>query len=372
MASTTHHRDPHVGTLSSCVACNAARRPRLRITRREALAAVSAALGAGCRAQPDNHGPSITFTRIPKADPGGSTANDIIEGLVQGGTTGQKIVLYAKSGKWWVQPLVGQPITNLQATFKWTNATHLGTDYAALLVNNGYRPAPVLDALPKVGDDVLAVAVVPGAAQPPSKILKFSGYEWRLRNAPSARGGRNVYDPSNIWVDDQGAMHVRIAKTQTDFSCSEVAMTRSLGYGTYQFDIRDVGHMEPAAVFGMFTYDYAGGAPMNREMGIELSQWGDITNKNAQYVVQPYYSAANVHRFTVPGGPLTISLRWEHGRTSFRTTHQSRLVAEHSFTSGIPDPGIESIRMALYYFRDSPTKLQNGAEVVIERFTYFP
>jgi hypothetical protein len=47
-------------------------------------------------------------------------------------------------------------------------------------------------------------------------------------------------------------------------------------------------------------------------------------------------------------------------------------VAEHVFTSGVPSPGIESVRMALYVYRAAKDPLQNGAEVVIEKFKYLP
>jgi hypothetical protein len=252
-----------------------------------------------------------------------------------------------------VQPLVDQPMTVLRPSFTWTNATHLGTHYAALLVKDGYRPQSVLDALPRTGDGILAVAVVPGAARPPSTVADFSGYQWRLRDAPSSRGGRNVYSPSNIRVDETGVMHLRISKTEKDWSCAEASMTRDLGYGTYEFAVRGLDSLEPAAVFEMFTYDYASGAQHNREMNIEISRWGDPTNKNAQYVLQPYYVAANVHRFTAPAGTLTFSLHWEQDRSTFRTLRGSAVVAEHVFTAGVTTPGIESMRVALYVYRNS-------------------
>jgi hypothetical protein len=281
-------------------------------------------------------------------------------------------VLYAKTGKWWVQPLVDQPITDLRPNFSWTNATHLGSHYAALLVKEGYRPQSVLDSLPQTDANVLAVAVVSGAAQPPSRVLEFSGYQWRLRDAPSSRGGQNIYSSSNISVDDKGAMHLRIAKAETDWTCAEASMTRNLGYGTYEFVVRGLDALEPAAVFGMFTYDYASGAVHNREMNIEISRWGDPAKKNAQYVVQPYYVAANVHRFNAPAGTLTLSLRWEQDRVTFRTLRGSSNISEHVFTAGVPTPGIESIRVVLYVYREALIKLQHPMEVVIERFTYFP
>jgi hypothetical protein len=167
-------------------------------------------------------------------------------------------------------------------------------------------------------------------------------------------------------------MHLRISRTEKDWSCAEASLTRNLGYGTYEFVVRGLDTLEAAAVFAMFTYDYAGGALHNREMSIEISRWGDRAKKNAQYVLQPYYVATNVHRFNAPAGTLTFSLRWEQDRTTFRTLRGSTNVSEHVFTAGVPSPGIESIRVALYIYRAASVELQHPMEVVIERFTYFP
>jgi hypothetical protein len=362
MKPTKHFHD--VGHSVNCTC--------LALSRRRVLGIVPAVLCQACRRERSGNAPSIAFTRVPQADPAGSARNDIIEGRVTGALPGQKIVLYAKTGKWWVQPLVDQPFTAVRPNFKWTNATHLGTDYAALLVKDGYRPQRVLDALPETDDNILAVAVVPGAARPPSPVLQFSGYQWRLRDAPSSRGGQNVYSSSNISVDEHGAMHLRISKTEKDWSCAEASLTRNLGYGTYEFVVRGLETLEPAADFEMFTYDYASGALRNREMDIEISRWGDPANKNAQYELQPYEVATNVYRFNAPAATLTFSLRWEQGRITFRTLRGSTQVSEHAFTAGVPPPGIESIRLALYVYRAAIVKLQHPMEVVIERFTYYP
>jgi len=99
---------------------------------------------------------------------------------------------------------------------------------------------------------------------------------------------------------------------------------------------------------------------------------------NAQYVVQPYYVAANVWPFAAPADVLTHSLRWEPGRLTARTFRgaasekAAALVTEHTFTSGVPSPGNEGVRMNLYVFRRSATGLERGAEVVIEKFEYLP
>jgi len=255
---------------------------------------------------------------------------------------------------------------------------HIGTEYAALLVDRGYRPATVLRALPKPGGSVVAIASAPGGPASVSKTLFFSGYEWRIRDAPSDRGGWNLYSPDNAWTDPHGALHLRIAKGSGRWTCAEIALTRTLGYGTYSFVVRDISHLEPAAVFSMFTWDYGGADQNHREVDIEVSRWGDPTSRNAQYVVQPFYVPENVDRFTAPPGALTFSFRWEPGRVLFRTVRESgpdtgaRLVAQHLFTLGVPSHGVETIRMDLYDFRSATESLRQVAEIVVEKFQYIP
>ncbi|HKY06440.1 MAG TPA: hypothetical protein VJQ56_16200, partial [Blastocatellia bacterium] len=113
---------------------------------------------------------------------------DIIQGRAIGARPGQQIVLYARTGTWWIQPMSSPPFTKIQPDSTWINSTHLGSEYAALLVEPWYRPEPAMNELPTPGGDVIAVAMTlgspPGSAVSPT--LHFSGYEWRVRNAPSS------------------------------------------------------------------------------------------------------------------------------------------------------------------------------------------
>ena len=323
--------------------------------------------------------PSIEFSVIPQAEEGGPDKRAPIAGRVIGARTGQQIVLFAKSGIWWVQPTVEEPFTTIKSDSTWTNSTHLGTEYAALLVEPGYRPPPTIEVLPPEGGDVVVVKSVRGEQWEASqRTLQFSGYEWHVRNVGSTRGGReNSYDSANAWTDANGFLHLRIANNGGQWSCAEVKLLRSLGYGTYRFVVRDVSQLEPAAVLSMFTWDDADAGQNHREMNIELTRWGDAGSKNAQYVVQPYYVPANVVRFNVPAGILTHSFRWEPGRVAFKTVRGPvadgpALVAEHVFTSGVPAPGGESIHLNLFIFGNAKDPLQKAAEVVIEKFEYLP
>jgi hypothetical protein len=321
---------------------------------------------------------SIEFTTLPPAGEGSATRLEAIEGRVKGARPGEQIVLYARSGPWWAQPFRSRPYTQIQRDSTWKNQTHPGTAYAALLVKPGFRPPVTLDALPDTGGAVVAVASAAGAqlARAPIRTIEFSGYDWQVRQSASDPGGtHNDYDPANAWTDANGFLHLRIHGTPGRWTSAEVALTRSLGYGSYRFVVRDVSQLEPGAVFSMVTWDDQGPA---REMDIELSRWGELTSKNAQFVVQPYHVPANTVRFMTPAGRVTYVLTWDTGRADFRalrgpaTAGTADVIAEHLFTSGIPAPGNESVHMNLYVFGNPSNPLRGGAEVVVERFEYLP
>jgi hypothetical protein len=96
--------------------------------------------------------PRIVFSRIPPAGAGSSSRGNV-SGWVVGVSAPEtfKIVLYAQTDIWYVQPLISGPYTNVGSDGGWENWTHLGDRYAALLVRLPFRPAPMADQLPEVG-----------------------------------------------------------------------------------------------------------------------------------------------------------------------------------------------------------------------------
>jgi hypothetical protein len=336
--------------------------------------------GGGCHSS-RNAAPEVRISRAPDANPGGPEELDYIEGTVQNARQGQHIVLYAHSGIWWVQPFSDKTSTNILPDGSWKNSTHLGTEYAALLVDAGYIPPAKVSTLPTVGNGVSAVATSAGRAAGaiPTKTIHFSGYDWTVRASGSDRGGEsNAYDVSNAWVDERGFLHLRTSQQNGRWTCAEVGMTRSLGYGTYKFTLKDSAHLPPSAVVTLLTFDDQRMQDFASEIDIELSRWGDPKRKNAQYVIQPYYVPENVFRFESPAGTLAHSFHWEPGRVTFQSGTESaqnsvtRPIAKHAFSSGIPVPAKETVRMNLYDFQHSHHPSQPPAEVVIEKFEYLP
>jgi len=267
----------------------------------------------GCRPSKPATNPAVEFAKIPPAAQGGRERVDTIAGRAIGARQDQQIVIYARSGPWWVQPWPEKPLIPIQSDSTWSTPTHLGFEYAALLVEPGYHPPPTMDVAPSPGGSIVAVKIVKGSGQvelAPTKPIHFSGYDWKVRTIAGDRGGlNNLYDADNAWTDSRGALHLRIQKKGGRWACAEVELTRSLGYGTYIIVVSGTTHLEPAAVLSMNTFDDWGGDQHYRELDIEMSRWGDAANKNnAQYGIQPFYVPGNVFPFRVPSGTLAHAM----------------------------------------------------------------
>jgi hypothetical protein len=347
----------------------------------------------GCHSSPKNSGPTVAFSKVPAAYQESpykvditerDYKTDMTEGRATGARPGQRIALYAKTdGRWGLCAQSGQPFTNIESDGRWKASVHLGIEYAALLVESTYDPPEQTESLPIVGNGVVALAVVNGEGPAPvlasPKTLNFSGYEWTTSAGPIFRAGsRNFFDPANVWTDERGALHLRISGSPGKWAGAELKLTRSLGYGTYKFQVRDVSHLEPSALLTLITWDGVGTESTRRELDVELGRWGDADNTNVNYVVQPYYVPANIVAFRAPPGLYTHSFRWESGKVTFSTlagsgnTREGRVINQHVFTSGVPFPGGQSVRLALFVFQQGHTPLKNENEVIIDRFEYLP
>ena len=347
----------------------------------------------GCHSSSKISAPTLSFSKVAAAyqeSPNKTDISerdyktDIVDGRVTGAQPGQRIVLYANTdGRWGLCQQSDQPFTTIESDGRWKASVHLGLQYAALLVDPTYNPPQQTESLPIVGNGVVALTVVngvgPAPVLPSPKTLNFSGYEWTTSAGPIFRAGsRNFFDPANVWTDNRGALHLRISGSPGKWAAAEVKLTRSLGYGTYRFQLRDISHLEPSALLTLITWDGVGTESTRRELDVELGRWGYLENTNVNFVVQPYYVPANFVAFRVPPGAYTHSFRWEPGRVAFSTVAGSGnstggpVINQHVFTSGVPSPEDESVRIGLYVFYQGKIPLENENEVVIDKFEYLP
>ncbi len=343
-------------------------------------------------------GPRIEITLVPPKG-GGPDRVDRIAGTVSGADIrAYKVVIFALGGStWYVQPYTASPFTSIGDDGKWENDTHLGSEYAALLAKPSYKPPDTMATLPEVGGDVLAIVRVPAKVQAaqnsvPSanastdmRILRFSGYEWKVKSSDDRVGpGPNYFSDSknNVEVDAQGRLHLRITQHDGRWHCAEVISTRSFGYGTYRFYVdTSFDNMDPRVILGLFTWsdapDYS-----HREIDVEISRWGNKDNKNGQFVVQPYTRPMNIVRFQIPRGlnASTHSFAWKPDGIfcqSLKGIHSARpgrslVIAEHAFTQGIPQAGGENARINLWLMAGHPPTDGKETEIIVSKFEFVP
>jgi hypothetical protein len=229
----------------------------------------------------------------------------------------------------------------------------------------------------------------------------FAGRTWGVKEAPAAVGpGPNRFsrDAADVWVDPTGKLHLTVHQKGLDWYSTEVIPTEALGYGQYLIQTSSrVDQLDSNAVFGAFTWD-AYGDPFlstgrcNREIDFEDSRWSQSTgSENSQFVVQPWDTSGNLHRFEIPDlsadARLTRILKWEKdrlyfvllkGHHSFDDWTQDDVIEEweylHDPGAGhfVPEPGDARFRLNLWLNNGSSPAGDGVLEVVVDDFAFVP
>jgi len=101
---------------------------------------------------------TIQITEVPSRGAGPDVL-ERIAGTASGvNETECKVVIFAHTDSWYVQPYIDSPYTSISADCKWESDTHLGSEYVAFLVKPDYKPPSKTGTLPTIGGPVLALA----------------------------------------------------------------------------------------------------------------------------------------------------------------------------------------------------------------------
>jgi hypothetical protein len=214
------------------------------------------------------------------------------------------------------------------------------------------------------------------------RTINFSGYTWKVKASEAQVGpGPNYFsaDPNDVWVDGNGSLHLTITARNGKWYSTEVFTEAPLGYGTYIFTLASrVDQLDKNAVLGLFTWDAAAPANNYREIDIEFSRWGQDSGDNAQYVVQPFGTPGNRHRFPIAltGLYSTHSFKWEADQILF-TSHQGSMpslgaqIDSWLYTGAdVPPAGAGNARINLWLYNGVPPSNGQRVEVVIESFQH--
>jgi hypothetical protein len=320
-----------------------------------------------------------------------------VSGVVYGtnpATLAVAVFIYVPGYGWVTKPTCAQPLTAVQPDGHWTadittgGSDALATRIAALLVSTNYNQ-PCVDGSSVLSTNIYAQALASAIVTrpyPSARWVSFSGYDWWVKSSSGLAGpGPNYFSnsTSNVWVDAEGQLHVRITNRSGQWQCAELVTARTFGYGSYRFELNSrVDNLDPNVVLGLFTWS-DDPAYSYREIDIECSRWGNAADvNNSQFVVQPSDLAGHRVRYAVPTG-LTNSTHlftWETNRVTCQSlrgsfspnTNPTNVISNWTYSLATPKTGDENIRINLWLFRGTAPTDRNEVEVIIKSFQFVP
>lgn len=233
----------------------------------------------------------------------------------------------------------------------------------------------------------VAIALMTIGAASHAETLQFSGYTWEVR--PSGRGGPgpNDWDPNNVWVDNNGSLHLKLTQRNGKWSCPEVYTQKRLGFGHYQFWITGrVDKLDPNIVFGIFNYPTSDVGPdRTHEIDIEFANWGNPRVPIGNYTVWPV--AAGMHNktkafpFTLNSDESTHSFTWSPTSVLFQSYCGHTDADDAPFSSWAYEPQDPEISIAqkpmplhinLWCFKGQMPIDGQEVELIIRAFKFTP
>ncbi|RKY47555.1 MAG: hypothetical protein DRP88_04210 [Candidatus Neomarinimicrobiota bacterium] len=231
---------------------------------------------------------------------------------------------------------------------------------------------------------------------PEERIIKFSGYDWIVkdhREKPHGPGG-NYWSNSeeNVWVDAQGRLHLRITKEDDGkWYCAEVNTTEPLGYGEYVFYVTGrVDQMDKNVVLGLFNYlddeheidiEICNGWVVNIDWCDWVPYWG-----NALFAVKPDIPCKSIKRFNMnlddspesEKGKSTHKFTWNSNSIFFKSIYgphytqpENSYIIHNWYTDeNIPEPTGLKPHINLWLDKGNQPTNNKEVEIIIDRFEF--
>ena len=334
--------------------------------------------------------PTIEFTSIPSY----GSFEDLTGQVWNVDPLDCKVAVYIYVAGWWTKPYWSHPLTTIYGDGNWMCDITTGgidqnaTKIAAFLVPNGYDPL-LMSGGQTLPSELYQNSVAHIEVERPAilRTITFSGYDWKVKSCETPAGpGPNYFSDreEDVWVDEAGQLHLKITKRNGWWYCTEAFTEASLGYGKYIFYVAGrVDQLDKNIVLGLFTWDETASEYNYREIDIEFSRWGEETNDNAQYVVQPWDRPGNMKRFNIEVDDeyTTHIFNWTPDSIFFQSLHghypsapaEDYIIESWTYTGNdIPPAGKENVRINLWLYKGNPPTDAEEAEIVIKAFQFIP
>jgi hypothetical protein len=167
---------------------------------------------------------------------------------------------------------------------------------------------------------LMAVLISMTASLLSARTVEFAGLTWEVRAWGGAPGnGCWSDDEKSVWVDDEGALHLRIRKVGGIWCQAEVRALDFADYGDHTFFVKSrLDQLDPSAVLGMFLYG------RHSELDIEMTGSFGSTAQRGWYTVfgeQERLVAHESFEVVLSGTFTTHQIRWLADRLVFQSWH---------------------------------------------------
>lgn len=220
--------------------------------------------------------------------------------------------------------------------------------------------------------------------------VRFSGYDWEVRDQGSSGPGPNLWKRQNVWVDKSGFLHLRITRgvgaKKNEWHCAELTTRQKFGMGVYVFQtVGRIDRLNKNVVLGLFDYPVYGEDPdATNEIDIEFARWGNAAYPNGNFTIYPASGkrgANDSHTFeySLAGLPGNVVATHRFTRTAksvaLETRAQDKTLAQWTFAPAegrlVPQKPL-AIHINLWLFSGNAPSDGKPVEVVIPKFTFTP
>ena len=253
------------------------------------------------------------------------------------------------------------------------------TEYGTLKI-----PAPRIYEVSSVASVASNSPAIPSVGE---RRIEFSGYSWLVKiGGQITDSTKPIFfsrSKDNVWVDNEGQLHLKITRDSRRWYCAEIVSEKSFGYGKYVFYLASrTEELNENVVLGFFTWETSP-ENNNREIDIEFARWGNIKEQNTQFVVQPWELPENIYRFDMRTGNRysTHSFEWKNDSIFFQSVlghyanppDDSHIIESWNYVgTNIPQPGNEKARMVLWLAAGNPPSDNKEVEIIIKKFEFIP
>ena len=215
--------------------------------------------------------------------------------------------------------------------------------------------------------------------------LQWAGRSWNVTSGGMA--GVAEGSPSNVSVDSDGYLHLKITNNGGTWTAAEVFTTDKLGFGTYQWQVDGpIDRFDKNVVLGLYPYGPAAGIGKDgtNEIDIEYSFWGHAGGVNGDWTDYPASGTTigeTSYKFSLNGGTFSTS-RFIWNATSITdflitgfqpVTSTTDLVKTWTYSPPNPSTNIPQQAMPLginLWCFDAPPSDGKDVEVIIRDFEF--